>query len=216
MVPCSFDDKLLTPRFRFRWCPVPLTIKVQHGVGLAGSISHSPRWCRTERVARELSTRKGGYVIIVESATHQTLMWAGNRMSDAPGEGDFTLDVDRVGIGRMVTQMIWSKLFHYLEHREFHNYRFLLNSQAALYFRALDAEPIDGLVPGFRTQTDPSVDPKGFMLDRFLHQNGFRSAEAQNPLHPNLREFRLHAYLLLCLFECTSRHNHCDFPHRAE
>eukprot|EP00439_Symbiodinium_sp_Y106_P010354 s8181_g1.t1 len=96
-------------------------------------------------------------------------------MSDAPGEGDFTLHVDRVGIGRMVTQMVWSKLFHYLEHGEFHNYRFLLNSQAALYFRALDAEPIDGLVPGFHTQTDPSVDSQGFMLDRFLHQNGFRN-----------------------------------------
>ena len=109
-------------------------------------------------------------------------------MSDAPGEGDFTLHVDRVGIGRMVTQMVWSKLFHYLEHGEFHNYRFLLNSQAALYFRALDAEPIDGLVPGFHTQTDPSVDSQGFMLDRFLHQNGFRRVEAQNPLHLNSRE----------------------------
>ncbi|CAE7768290.1 ANKRD17 [Symbiodinium sp. CCMP2456] len=134
-------------------------------------------WCRTERAARELSTRSrgGGYVIVIESATHQTLMWTGNRMSDAPGEGAFTLDADRVGIGRMITQMVWSKLFHFLERREFHNYRFLLNSHAARYFRALDVEPIDGLVPGFQTLIDPSVDDKGFMLDRFLHQNGFRN-----------------------------------------
>ena len=135
------------------------------------------RWCRTERAARELSTRSGGggYVIVIESATHQTLMWTSNRMSDAPGEGEFTLDADRVGIGRMITQMVWSKLLHFLERREFHNYRFLLNSHAARYFRALDVEPIDGLVPGFQTRIDPSVDVKGFMLDRFLHQNGFRS-----------------------------------------
>ena len=105
-------------------------------------------------------------------------------MSDAPGEGEFTLDADRVGIGRMITQMVWSKLFHFLEQREFHNYRFLLNSHAARYFRALDVEPIDGLIPGFRTRIDPSVDDKGFMLDRFLHQNGFRSCSTQKSLAP--------------------------------
>ena len=102
-------------------------------------------------------------------------------MRDAPGEGEFTLDGDRVWIGRMVTQMVWSKLFYYLEHRQFHNYRFLLNAHAALYFRALDLEPIDGLVPGFHTEIDPSVDCKGFMLERFLHHNGLRSVETQNP-----------------------------------
>ncbi|CAE7654007.1 unnamed protein product [Symbiodinium sp. CCMP2592] len=132
-------------------------------------------WCRTERAARELSTHRGGYVIIVESAAHQTLLWAGKSMRDAPGEGEFTLDGDRARIGRLVTQMVWSKLFYYLEHGQFHNYRFLLNAQAAQYFRSLDVEPIDGLVPGFHTETDPSVDCKGFMLERFLHQNGFRS-----------------------------------------
>ncbi|CAE7812455.1 unnamed protein product [Symbiodinium sp. CCMP2456] len=132
-------------------------------------------WCRTERAARELSTRKGGYVIIVESATHQTLLWGGLSTRHAPGEGEFTLDVDRVWIGRVVTQMVWSNLFYYLEHRQFHNYRFLLNIQEAQYFRALDVEPIDGLVPGFHTEIDPSVDCKGFMLERFLHQNGLRN-----------------------------------------
>ncbi|CAE7249300.1 unnamed protein product, partial [Symbiodinium sp. CCMP2456] len=143
------------------------------------TLSHSTwgerGWCRTERVARELSTRKGGYIIVVESATHQTLMWAGSKMLYAPGEGEFTVDTDRERIARMVTQMVWSKLFHYLERREFHNYRFLFNSQHARFFRALDVEPIDGLVPGFHTETDPSVDFKGFMLDWFLHQNGFRN-----------------------------------------
>ena len=107
-------------------------------------------------------------------------------MRDAPVEGEFTLDGDRVWIGRMVTQMVWSKLFYYLEHGQFHNYRFLLNAQAAQYFRSLDMEPIDGLVPGFHTETDPSVDCKGFMLERFLHQNGLRSVETQDAQPLNL------------------------------
>ncbi|CAE6934391.1 ANKHD1 [Symbiodinium sp. CCMP2456] len=98
-----------------------------------------------------------------------------SKQIEGPGEGEFTLDADRVGIGRMVTQMVWSKLFHYLDHGEFHNYRFLLNSHASVYFHVLDMEPIDGLVPGFQTRTDPCVDRKGFMLDHFLHQNGFRN-----------------------------------------
>ncbi|CAE7530956.1 unnamed protein product [Symbiodinium natans] len=132
-------------------------------------------WCRTERVACELSTLSAGYLIVVESATHQTLEWTGLRIREAPGEGEFTVDGDRVWIGRMVIQMVWSKLFYYLKRREFHNYRYLLNAQVPQYFRGLDLEPLDGLVPGFHTETDPSVDCKGFMLERFLHQNGFRS-----------------------------------------
>ena len=130
--------------------------------------------------------------MLVESATHQTLMWAGLCMRDAPGEGEFTLDSDRVWIGRMVTQMVWSKLFYYLEHRQFHNYRYLLNSHAAAYFRALDVEPIDCLIPGFSTEIDPNVDYKGFMLERFLHHNGFRRVETQSvpkPSAPKVAKF---------------------------
>jgi len=130
-------------------------------------------WCRMERAARELSTLSGGYIILVESATHQRLMGTTNRFRDAPGDGEFTFDADRVGIGRMVTQMVWSKLLHYLDHGDFHNYRFLLNSHSSVYCRGLDVEPIDGVVPGFRT--DPSVDSHGLILDRFLHQNGLRT-----------------------------------------
>ncbi|CAE7867537.1 unnamed protein product, partial [Symbiodinium necroappetens] len=149
-------------------------VKMHEELVEAGVLTEFDEWCRTERAARELSTRKGGYVIIVESATHQSLLWAGLSMRDVPGEGEFTLDGDRVWIGRMMTQMVWSKLFYFLEHRQFHNYRFLLNAQA-VYFRALDVEPIDGLVPGFDTEIDPSVDCKGFMMERFLHQNGLRN-----------------------------------------
>ena len=141
-----------------------------------------------ERAARELSTLSGGYIILVESATHQRLMGTTNRFRDAPGDGEFTFDADRVGIGRMVTQMVWSKLLHYLDHGDFHNYRFLLNSHSSVYCRGLDVEPIDGVVPGFRT--DPSVDSHGLILDRFLHQNGLRTAEAQKQGVPRLNYFR--------------------------
>ena len=56
---------------------------------------------------------------------HQRLMWTISTLRDAPGERESTLDADRVEIGRMVPQMVWSKLFHYLDRGEFHNYRFL-------------------------------------------------------------------------------------------
>ena len=141
---------------------------------------------------------------MVESATHQRLMWTISKLRDAPGEGEFTLDADRVGIGRMVTQMVWSKLFHYLDHGEFHNYRFLLNSHASVYFHALDMEPIEGLVPGFHTRTDPCVDRKGFMLDHFLHHNCFRSAGAKNLSHHTCISY--HSITILNL--CSTRQEH--------
>ena len=106
----------------------------------------------------------------------------------------------------MVIQMVWSKLFYYLKRREFHNYRYLLNAQVPQYFRGLDLEPLDGLVPGFHTETDPSVDCKGFMLERFLHQNGFRSLETRT-CHPAPR-FAKVTTLYLSSILCSSCQEH--------
>ncbi|CAE7497256.1 ANKRD44 [Symbiodinium natans] len=131
-------------------------------------------WCRCERGARELAAREDGFIIVIESAMHQTLVWLGNRMLEAPGEGDFTLEMDRRRVGRMMIRMIWAKLLYHLEQADFHNYRFLLNTQKARFFRSLDEPPIDGLVPSSNTEVDPFAEPDKFLMDRFLHQNGFR------------------------------------------
>ena len=146
---------------------------VRRGISAAQS-----RWCRTERAARELSTRSGGggYVIVIESATHQTLMWTSNRMSDAPGEGEFTLDADRVGIGRMITQMVWVQASSFPRATRVSQLPGSFSTRMPRgIFEPLTWSPLTALSRGFQTRIDPSVDVKGFMLDRFLHQNGFRS-----------------------------------------
>ena len=104
---------------------------VDSGSTLSQSTWGERGWCRTERVARELAARKGGYMIVVESPTLQTLIWQGNRLLDAPGSGEFTRDVDKTMIGRVMVQMVWTKLSYYLQQQDLHNYRFLLNSQQA-------------------------------------------------------------------------------------
>ena len=144
-------------------------------------------WCRTERVARELAARKGGYMIVVESPTLQTLIWQGNRLLDAPGSGQFTRDADRAMIGRVLVQMVWTKLSYYLRQQDLHNYRFLLNSQKGRFFRDLDVEPVDGFLPGLVSRADPMVEPQLFIMEWFLHQNGFtkvtdRDAGGWSPL----------------------------------
>ena len=137
-------------------------------------------WCRTERVARELAARKGGYMIVVESPTLQTLIWEGNRLRDAPGSGRFTRDADRAKIGRMMVKMVWTKLSYYLQQQDLHNYRLLLNSQKSRFFRDTDVEPVSGLLPGLGGSTDPTVDPKLFVMERFLHENRFGSVNVRD------------------------------------
>ncbi|CAE7612727.1 ANKRD44 [Symbiodinium microadriaticum] len=131
-------------------------------------------WCRCERVARELAAREDGYIIVIESAVHQTLVWLGNRMLEAPGEGDFTVEQDKVRVGRMMVRMIWDKLLYYLEKGDLHNYRFLSNSQRARFFRGLDVVPIESFIPPSGVQADAFREPDKFLLEWFLHQNGFR------------------------------------------
>ena len=137
-------------------------------------------WCRCERVARELAAREDGYIIVIESAVHQTLVWLGNRMLEAPGEGDFTVKQDKVRVGRMMVRMIWDKLLYYLERGDLHNYRFLSNSQRARFFRGLDVVPIESFIPPSGVQADAFREPDKFLLEWFLHQNGFRGVSERD------------------------------------
>ena len=41
-------------------------------------------------------------------------------------------------------------------------------------------DPIDGLVPGFRSEADPFTDPEAVLLEWFMHQNGFKSYTAHD------------------------------------
>ncbi|CAE7365507.1 Kidins220 [Symbiodinium natans] len=132
-------------------------------------------WCRTERLARELAARGDGFAFVIQSSTHQHLVLNGVRHLDAPGSGQFTVASDRTKIGRVILQMVWKKLLYLLEQGDLHNYRFLLNTQARCCFRNLNTAPIESLVPAFVPRADPCTEPKAFIVEHFLHENGFRT-----------------------------------------
>ena len=70
----------------------------------------------------------------------------------------------------------------FLRQGDLHNYRFFLNQQP-IRLDSLPAEPLNNLVPDFRTEIDPAVDPKGFALATFMHQNSFLSITEQLGRH---------------------------------
>eukprot|EP00439_Symbiodinium_sp_Y106_P047492 s709_g6.t1 len=100
---------------------------------------------------------------------------------DAPGLGKFSVESDRSRIGRVILQMVWKKLLYFLEQGDLHNYRFLLNQQAAFFFANTDIDPIDALVPYFKSQADPFAAPLDVAVEWFLHQNGFQEPVSRDP-----------------------------------
>ncbi|CAE7607233.1 caiap [Symbiodinium sp. CCMP2592] len=138
-------------------------------------------WCRAERLARKLAAREDGCILVVESAMRQTLALHTARPIDAPGLGKFSVESDRSRIGRVILQMVWKKLLYFLEQGDLHNYRFLLNQQAAFFFANTDIDPIDALVPYFKSQADPFTAPLDVAVEWFLHQNGFQEPISRDP-----------------------------------
>eukprot|EP00435_Cladocopium_sp_Y103_P056015 s1283_g18.t1 len=130
-------------------------------------------WCRAERMARELSSAEG-LVILVQNSTQQTLLPQYESVLYSPGKGHFTVENDREKIAVVTKKMVLKKLMGYLERGDLHNYRFFLNQQP-IRLHSLPAKPWNNLVPDFQTEIDPAVDPKGFALAIFMHQNGFLS-----------------------------------------
>ena len=94
-------------------------------------------WCRTERIAQELAARSDSFIIMVESAMHQTLIVSVHRFLEAPGNGQFTVEGDRTFVGHVIVQLVWNKLHYFLEKGDLHNYRFLLNHQTVRCFQQL-------------------------------------------------------------------------------
>jgi len=144
----------------------------QHGGILSQATWGGRGWCRAERMSHELGHIDSS-LIVVESATHQTLLPEFSSFLYSVGDGAFSREEDRQRVSTIIVQMVWSKLLYYLSQGELHNYRFLLNQQS-VRFAKLTADHIDMAIPGFTTEVDPFADPGRFLLDRFLHQNGFR------------------------------------------
>ncbi|CAE7216813.1 ANKRA2 [Symbiodinium sp. CCMP2592] len=159
-------------------CPALMHVDQQR---VLGQHSWAERgWCRTERLARELAARRDGAAIVIESGVHQYLMIDARKYLDAPGAGHFTLESDRPRVARALLQMVWKKLLCLLEQGDWHNYRFLLNTQSTCCFKGLDVMPLEGLIPGFSLHRDPFSDPAACVVEWFLHENGFRKVSERD------------------------------------
>ena len=129
-------------------------------------------WCRLELMARQLK-REDGYIITVQAPKNSSLAWNYVGAGEAPGQGCFSFGEDKAQVGRVVLEMLWRKLQQLLETKELLKYRFLLNIQHK-YLQGLELDPIEGLVPGFGTEIDPTERPESFLVARFLHENLFK------------------------------------------
>ena len=129
--------------------------------------------CRLERVARDL-TRTDGYTISVEVASRPALVRQLGGISAAPGKGSFSFQEDEEKMGPVISRMIWSKLHAFLIKREYPKYRMMLNLQHQ-YLAGTGVDATYNVVPNFSTEVDPFTDPAGFVVARFLHDNGFKN-----------------------------------------
>ena len=145
-----------------------------------GSLSYSSwadrGWCRFEQMATEFreSTFKSSFSIAIKSPSHVNLGDRTLGLSKAPCTGEFGHESDRAKVGKVVVQMIWNKLQHLLRAGDIKGYRFLLNTQGR-YLEGVDEDPIQGLIPSFHTELDPTTDPESFIVSRFLHENLFQT-----------------------------------------
>ena len=151
-------------------CP---SVSHEDGKTLGHSTWAGRGWCRLELMARELQ-REDGYIITVREASYPTLAWNTNGVGKAPTKGEFSFEEDREKVGAVLLQMLWNKLHRLLEKKSLPNFRFLLNIHQK-HLEGMNVHPIEGLIPGFSTELDPSSDEEGFLIARFLHDNLFSS-----------------------------------------
>eukprot|EP00438_Fugacium_kawagutii_P005700 Skav227830 [mRNA] locus=scaffold948:378224:380137:+ [translate_table: standard] len=136
-------------------------------------------WCRLESMAHTLTAREDGFMIKVQMASNPTLAMDLGGVGKPPGEGRFSVDSDRNRLAPVLQRLMWGKLHHLIFKGDFHNYRFMLNLQRHC-FRGLEVEPWGNFVPNMSTEIDPSTDPHGFVVARFLHENGFATLKERD------------------------------------
>jgi len=186
---------------------------VLHAEGhrLGHSTWASRGWCRLERMAREMA-RDDGYIIEVKSALHLSLVWNMHGIGKAPGNGHFSFEADRLRVGQVLERMVWGKLHHLFKQKDFHNFRFLLNMHHLQFDGIQGLKAVEGLVPHFSTEIDPSTDPQSFAVARFLHENCFktlleRDAAGWSPLCYAV--VKGDAFLVTAMLEQKANSNEC-------
>eukprot|EP00435_Cladocopium_sp_Y103_P043070 s2867_g12.t1 len=155
--------------FFFVLCPV---IESADGHHILSPSSWAQRgWCRAERTIRELSQSES-YIIIKSSKNLETVATPMTSFGGSPGEGTFTLKVDRRKLCPIVKQAIKRKLFSYLQAQNLSGFRALLNLQR-VHLRGFNTDVLSDVVPGFPEIDGP--DSPELQMARFLFQNGFQS-----------------------------------------
>ncbi|CAE7349507.1 unnamed protein product [Symbiodinium sp. CCMP2592] len=113
---------------RFFFVLAPVMEHAENGKMLSKHSWRSRGWCRTERVAREL-TCTDSRMVVVESAEHQYLMVPFDSWLRPAGEGQFTVASDRERVVELLRSMVQRKLDSLLRRKDIHGYRLLLNMQ---------------------------------------------------------------------------------------
>ncbi|CAE7728728.1 kidins220b [Symbiodinium sp. CCMP2456] len=136
-----------------------------------------------ERVFRELSSESSW--IMVKSRTELELIATpAASIGGSPGEGTFTVDMDRLQLAPVVLQSVKHRLLLYLQNEDLVGYRVCLNLQT-VFLRGFPADPLGDLIPGF---DEANVDSGSLAVSRFLFQNGFSAVggvdrQGWSPLH---------------------------------
>ena len=113
------------------------------------------------------------HLIEIQSAKSQTLTIPYEYIREPVGEGEFTVESDRAKAAGVVRRIFQNKLTYHLRRRNFHSYRVLFNLQR-VHFRFLPVEPLDSVIPGFKSDT---MDPGAFFFENFMYQNGFEDVQ---------------------------------------
>ncbi|CAE7938288.1 Invs, partial [Symbiodinium sp. KB8] len=85
------------------------------------------------------------------------------------GEGYFTVEKDRLRIAPVLEAMLRNKISSYLDKKDYHNYRLMLNLQNR-FFTGLPMKPAYDFIPGFQSE---AKDPAEYLVAQFMHQNCF-------------------------------------------
>ena len=157
-------------------------------------------WCRLERAARELSAYDSW--ILVQGSTSLKMIGTVLSFGSGPvGEGEFTVEDDRLKLAPVMQKIVNRKLTLSLQAGDLPAYRRHLNLQT-LYLTGLKAKPTCNVIPScdadMRTPTCnviPSCDDamckpakRDDPVASFLYQNGFRGISEKDsagfrPLH---------------------------------
>ncbi|CAE7480238.1 anks1b [Symbiodinium sp. CCMP2592] len=124
-------------------------------------------WCRVEKAARELS-QHSTWILIQGSGAMEVMGTIMAFPTGPVGEGDFTMEEDRMKLAPVMRNIVLQKLRHCLRSGDFAGFRLHLNLQS-VHLRGLEIEPVEGVLPDIHAEGDA---PDAVV--RFLHQNGFR------------------------------------------